>query len=368
MRVEEAGGWLRVWVELPGREYPIYVGEGLLSHVGGIASELLPEGKIFVVTTETVRRLYGEPVEESLSEFFEVHVLEAPEGEEAKSWETLGELYGRLIELGVERSSTIASLGGGAVGDLAGFAAATVLRGVNLIHIPTTLLAQVDSSIGGKTAINHPLGKNLIGTFYQPRLVVSDVETLKTLPPEEIRSGLAEVAKYGVIADRGLLELLSSEADGLLDADPEVVGEVVVRCSSIKASVVERDEYDTRGVRAWLNYGHTVGHALEAVEGFSLRHGEAVSVGMVAEAHVSVSLGLMSRPDLEKLTEILGGLGLPVRWSGVDVRDVLEAMRRDKKVLQGRIRVTLPTGLGVNPVLREVSEKLLKECLREVLG
>lgn len=368
MKVEWADGWLRVVVELPGRGYPIYVGEDLLSEVGELASRCIQPGKCFLVTTETVRKLYGKPVEESLSKLFEVHVLEVPEGEEAKSWKTLENLYGQLIQLGVERGSTVASLGGGAVGDVAGFVAATVLRGVNLIHVPTTLLSQVDSSIGGKTAINHPLGKNLIGAFYQPRLVVSDVGALRTLPREEVRSGLAEVVKYGVIADEGLLELIHLEADRIFGMDVDVLEEIVVRCASIKAEVVEKDEFDTKGIRAWLNYGHTVGHALEAVEGFRIRHGEAVSVGMVAEAHVSRRLGLMEESDLERLVEVLHSVGLPVGWRGVDAGGLMEAMRRDKKVLHGRVRMTLPRGIGVEPVLKVVPEEVVEECLGEVLG
>lgn len=285
-----------------------------------------------------------------------------PEGEEAKTWDAAGELLGSLIKHGLDRKSIVIALGGGSVGDSAGFAASIYMRGIRVVQVPTTLLGQVDSSIGGKTAINHPAGKNLIGTFHQPNLVACDTGLLATLPRRELLSGLAEVVKYGVIADAKLYVGVEAEAEKLLGADTYFLHWVVARCVAAKARLVESDERDERGVRAALNYGHTMGHAVETLSGHSIRHGEAVAIGMVAASRVAVALGLLMKPDLERQLALLRRLGLPTE-SPYGIDEVIPLMRRDKKSEQGSIRLVLPRGIGDEPLIRAVSEAEIRGAI-----
>jgi len=354
-----------IWVELGSRRYPIYVGSGVLAETGRLMKERLPSAQCAIVSHGDILELHGEALKESLEGAeIETHLVVVPSGEESKSWERAGWLHGVLVDLKLDRASSILAFGGGVVGDLAGFVASTFVRGVNLVQAPTTLLAQVDSSIGGKTAVNHAKGKNLIGSFYQPRLVVVDPSLLETLPRRERRSGLAEVVKYGVIADRELFELLEEAGEAALD-DAETLEWAVGRCCAIKARIVERDERDTRGVRAALNYGHTLGHALEIQSQLSMRHGEAVAVGMIFAAEIAARRGLMQRGDAERLRRLLKRLHLPTSVSIREAGPILEAMRRDKKVEAGAVRFVLPTGIGRAPVVEPISDAEITGTLKD---
>ena len=286
-----------------------------------------------------------------------------PDGEEAKSWSEAARLVGELLNHGFDRRSALIAFGGGAVGDLAGFAAAIYLRGIDLVQVPTTLLAQVDSAIGGKVAVNHPKGKNLIGAFKQPGLVTSDQELLASLPERELRSGLAEVVKYGVIADSELFKKVEEKRDSLQDAEPGALTEVVRRCATIKVGYVEEDERDLGGIRAALNYGHTLGHAVETLSAPRMRHGEAVAIGMGFAGRISVGLGLMEEGELERQQGLLESLGLETGIPDLKLSDILDALSRDKKVEGGSVRFVLPTGIGTAPVIRPIDETLI---LREL--
>src|SRR3989442_5919089 len=300
-------------VNLGERSYPIHVGAGLLPRMGEVLQQVGCRGKIAIVTTPTVAALYLKPVDGALSRSgFKVTSVLLPDGEEHKNLNSLSVIYDRLIAERFERDSAIVALGGGIVGDLAGFAAATYLRGIPYVQVPTTLLAQVDSSVGGKTAVNHQSGKNLIGAFYQPRLVLIDVEVLRSLPRRELVAGLAEVIKYGIIEDPALFHLLEQEIKRLTGLDRELLIEVIARCCAIKARVVEKDERD-EDYRAVLNFGHTIGHALEAVTGYKqFLHGEAVGIGMAKAAAISAQQRFCDQSSLECIRQLIEKAGLPL--------------------------------------------------------
>jgi 3-dehydroquinate synthase len=269
-----------------------------------------------------------------------------PEGEDAKTWDAAGELLGSLIRQGLDRKGVVVALGGGSVGDSAGFAASLYMRGIRVVQVPTTLLGQVDSGVGGKTAVNHPAGKNLIGTFHQPSLVACDTGLLSTLPRRELLSGLAEVVKYGVIADAKLYVGVEAEAEKLLSADPQALRWVVARCVAAKARLVESDERDEKGVRAALNYGHTMGHAVETLSGHSIRHGEAVAIGMVAASRVAVALGLLKKPDLERqftLFEARAANGVALRHRRVIPGEWTARSARWFRPRRGSVRAAIST-------------------------
>ena len=349
-------------VHLGARSYPVIVGGGLLGRLGEAISEYIPgvTGCI-VVTSPSVDALYGGQAIASLEGLSPGKVI-VPEGEDAKTWGAAEKLLGGLIGQRLDRRGVVVALGGGSVGDSAGFAASVYMRGVRVVQVPTTLLGQVDSGIGGKTAVNHPSGKNLIGSFHQPSLVVCDTTLLATLPLLELRSGLAEVAKYGVISDAILYKELEVEADGILSGDAERFGWMVDRCVASKARYVETDERDDGGIRAALNYGHTIGHAVETLSSHTVRHGEAVAIGMVAASRVANSLDLLKQTDLARLIILLQRLGLPVEIP-YELDEVIPLMRRDKKAEAGSIRLVLPTGIGSEPIVREVSEAELRGVL-----
>lgn len=335
-------------VNLGDRSYSIHVGEKLLSRTGEFLKQVGCGGKVGIVTNPTVAALYLRPVEESLSRSgFEVTSILVPDGEEHKNSTSLSLIYDRLISDRFERNASIVALGGGVIGDLAGFAAATLLRGISYVQIPTTLLAQVDSSIGGKTGINHQQGKNLIGAFYQPRLVLSDLEVLRTVPRREFVSGLAEVIKYGIIADPGLFVLLEQQIGRLIDLDRKLLEEIVAVSCAIKAKVVEKDERES-DYRAVLNFGHTIGHALEAVTGYGrFLHGEAVAIGMNGAASISVNQGVCDEPSFKRIHRLIGAAGLPARMpSDISPLDIVKSMEVDKKSAEGRIKFVLCEGIG----------------------
>jgi 3-dehydroquinate synthase len=350
-------------VSLGERSYPILVGGGLLGRLGEAICEYIPDTTgCVLVTSPSVDGLYGAKAAETLAPLNPSRVI-IPEGEEAKTWDAAGELLGAFIRHGLDRRGVVVALGGGSVGDSAGFAASIYMRGIRVVQAPTTLLGQVDSGIGGKTAVNHPQDKNLVGSFHQPALVACDTGLLSTLPGRELRSGLAEVVKYGVIADSKLFTGLEVEVERLLAADDAALRWVVTRCAAVKARYVEADERDVNGTRAALNYGHTLGHAVETLSGHEIRHGEGVAIGMVAASRVAVKLNLLRWEDLERQIRLLEALGLPTE-SPYGVEEALPLMRRDKKAEGGAIRMVLPTGIGAQPAVRPVAEDELREALR----
>lgn len=350
-----------VRVELGERSYDISIERGILKEAGPMMKALGLKGSAAIVTNPTVAALYGDTVVRSLEAAgFKPSVITVPDGEEYKSLEEAGRVFDSLIEGRFERTSPIVALGGGVIGDLAGFVAATYLRGVPFIQVPTTLLSQVDSSVGGKTAVNHPRGKNLIGAFYQPRAVFIDPDVLKTLDAREVRAGLAEVIKYGVIWDSSFFSFLEENAGRLLEPGEEIIKAIEKSCA-IKAEVVGKDERE-EGLRAILNFGHTFGHAIEALSGYgTFRHGEAVAIGMAMAAALSAKLGGCAE-CAPRITALLKRLGMPSDPPSISALPFLEAMKLDKKVSSGRIRFVLASKMG-EVFLREVGEDVLKEFL-----
>jgi 3-dehydroquinate synthase len=338
-----------VLVDLGPRAYPVVVGTHLLGEVGPRLAALALGGRAALVTSERVGALYAAPVVESLrTAGFQVTVIEIPDGEEHKNLAWLAMIYDRLLEAGLERRSPVVALGGGVVSDLAGFAAATLLRGLPTAIVATTLVAQVDAAIGGKTGVNHARGKNLLGAFHQPRFVVADVELLQTLPRREFVAGLAETIKYGVIGDADLFARLEHGLADVLARRADVLSDLVAACAAQKAAVVAADEREERGSRAVLNFGHTVGHALEALTDYKeLLHGEAVAIGMVAAARVSHGLGRCTADVVDRIARLLGQAGLPTEIPlGISPAALAVAMQADKKAANGRIRFVCVQAIG----------------------
>lgn len=343
------GTAIEVVVDLGDRSYPVLVGSGTLSSVGPRLAALGYAGRCGLLTSERVGALYRRPVLESLrAAGFDPLVIEVDDGEEHKSLATLSTTWDRLLGYGIERGTPLVALGGGVIGDLGGFAAATLLRGLPVVQLPTTLLAQVDAAIGGKTGINHPRGKNLIGAFHQPRFVLADVDTLATLPRRELVAGLAEVIKYGVIGDPGLFGDIERRLEDLLRLDRDLMVRVVATSCRQKAAVVSGDEREVTGLRATLNFGHTVGHAIEAVTDYRrFLHGEAVAIGMVAAASVSRALGICDGDAVARIRAVAGRAGLPTEVPADLDRDALAgAMRADKKSQRGTIRFVALEAIG----------------------
>jgi len=338
-----------VMVDLGDRSYPILVGSGILSSVGPRLAALGYAGRCGLLTSERVGALYRAPVLDSLrAAGFDPLVIEVDDGEEHKTLAILSTTWDRLLGSGIERGTPLVALGGGVIGDLGGFAAATLLRGLPVVQLPTTLLAQVDAAIGGKTGINHPRGKNLIGAFHQPRFVIADVDTLATLPRRELVAGLAEVIKYGVIGDADLFADIERRLEDLLRLDRDLLVRVVATSCRQKAAVVSGDEREVTGLRATLNFGHTVGHAIEAVTDYRrFLHGEAVAIGMVAAASVSRALGICDGDAVARIRAVTGRTGLPTEVPGdLDRGALAEAMRADKKSQRGTIRFVALETIG----------------------
>jgi 3-dehydroquinate synthase len=339
----------KLTVSLAERSYPIIIGASLLNSCA-IICEYLPQLRVALITNETIWPLYGKQLVGSLQrENIIVHPVVLPDGETHKDWASLNTIFDALLEHACDRKTTLIALGGGVVGDIVGFASATYQRGVPFIQIPTTLLAQVDSSVGGKTAINHPRGKNMIGAFYQPQLVLADTDTLNTLPEREFRSGLAEVIKYGLILDRNFFEWLDTNLAALLARDTVALTYAIKRSCEIKAAVVAADERETakEGGRALLNLGHTFGHAIETELGYGAwLHGEAVACGMVQAARLSHALGLIDAATVARTQDILARALLPIELPNVSTEAMLEHMGRDKKNDAGVIKLILMRGIG----------------------
>lgn len=341
-------------VNLGDRSYPIYLGEGLLDRAGEFLRETGCGEKVGVVTNPTVAGLYLRPAQEALARSgFQVTSILVPDGEEHKNLKSLAAVYDQLIRGRFERGSCVAALGGGVIGDLAGFAAATFLRGIPCVQLPTTLLAQVDSSVGGKTGVNHREGKNLIGAFYQPRAVVIDVAVLQTLPRRELLAGLAEVIKYGIIEEPALFALLEEKLDKIIALDRDLLQEIVGASCSIKARVVERDERED-DYRAILNFGHTIGHALESLTGYEkFLHGEAVAIGMAQAASISAAQGLCNEESLRRIHRLIQRAGLPTAIpSSIKTQDLVRKMEVDKKSAGGKIKFVLCAGIGKTQFFR----------------
>jgi len=339
-------------VELGPRSYPIHIGRGVIGRPDLLA-QFIGGSRAAVVTNTTVAPLYLERMSGGLTgSGLDVVTIVLPDGESYKNWETLNLVYDALLAARCDRQTTVIALGGGVIGDLAGFAAASYQRGVPYVQVPTTLLAQVDSSVGGKTAINHPAGKNMIGAFYQPVAVFADVDTLSTLPDRELRAGLAEVIKYGLLSDLEFFEWVEANIDKLLAHDTEALTLAVQQSCAIKARIVALDENET-GTRALLNLGHTFGHAIETAMGYGVwLHGEAVAAGMVMAADLSRRLGILSEADVRRLIVLLERTGLPVSVPGITVARFIELMSVDKKVASGKIRFVLLERLG-SAIIRE---------------
>jgi len=341
--------------------YAVLIGPGLAAQVDDLTR---PLGHTRVVVSATpIWRLHGARLRALTRRRPPVLIAD---GERAKSLGTAGRLYEAFLQRNVDRSSVIIACGGGVVGDVVGYAAATYLRGLAFVQVPTTLVSQVDSAIGGKVGVNLPAGKNLVGTFHPPRLVVCDPDLLATLPRREFRAGLYEVIKYAVIASRPLLERISAGLDALFQHDPDLLKTVIANCCSIKAAVVMNDELEA-GPRRALNFGHTVGHALETVTDYRrFRHGEAVGYGMLAAAHVSRERGLLSAPDHDQLADLIRRLGPLPPVADLAIGDVIDATARDKKVAYGRLHFVLASGIGATTIVTDVSTKELRAALRSI--
>ena len=331
----------RVAIDLDERSYDIWIGQSLLGQAS--TWQGLPKAtSAWIVTNDTVAPLYAEQLQNALRGLYpKVEVVVLPDGESHKDWQTLNLIFDALLGKGADRKTVLYALGGGVIGDMTGFAAACYMRGVPFVQVPTTLLAQVDSSVGGKTAINHPIGKNMIGAFYQPQRVVCDLDTLNTLPPRELSAGLAEVIKYGPIADMQFFDWIESNLDALMAREPAALAHAVKRSCEIKAWVVSQDEREG-GIRAILNFGHTFGHAIEAGLGFGeWLHGEAVGCGMVMAANLSQRLGLVDADFVARLTQLIARAGLPTVGPKLGVDEYLHHMRVDKKAEAGEIKFVL---------------------------
>jgi len=353
----------KVKVKLGTNSYEVYVGSGLLTRTGRWLKENGFSGKLVIITDPTVNRLYGDTLNKCLiKEGFNVTTLLVPEGEEQKSLETAGRLYHELTNCYAERTTPVLALGGGVIGDLAGFVAATYLRGVPLIQIPTTLLAQVDSSIGGKVAVDHGQMKNKIGVFYQPRLVIADTDTLRTLPAKELANGLAEVIKSAAIRDSNFFAFLEKNIDGIKSLDEKALEEIVFQSVKIKAEIVEKDERDS-GLRGILNYGHTIGHAIESASDFKVGHGSAIAIGMVAAARISNQMGILDEDGLVRLRNMIEKADLPTEMPNLKLEEIIQAMKHDKKVLKDKVRFVLLKSIGDAFITDEVSPHLVEQVL-----
>jgi 3-dehydroquinate synthase len=338
----------KIRVDLAERSYNIAVGRGMLADIGKALEKFEFSGRVALVSNPTVYGLYGKTVSQSiLDSGFELTEIIIPDGEEFKNLAWVEKIYGELLKSRLDRRSALLALGGGVIGDITGFAASTYMRGIDFVQVPTTLLAQVDSSVGGKTGVNHPMGKNMIGSFWQPRLVWADTGTLKSLPDRQYLAGIAEVIKYGVIWDEEFFVFLEENRDKLLGLEDVSVAHIVRRSCEIKAEVVSRDERES-GLRAILNYGHTIGHAIETAGGYGKHlHGEAVAIGMCLEARLAVAKGLIGAKESGRIESLVRSYGLPFELpADIDSTVLFPFMELDKKTVGGELRFVLPEGIG----------------------
>jgi 3-dehydroquinate synthase len=358
----------KITVQLGERSYSILIGSGILDRVGADLNTLGLGSRISVVTNSVVRPLYGDRVVESLEESgYRVEVLEVPDGEVHKSLASAQRLYDELVDFDMDRTSTILALGGGVIGDLAGFVAATYMRGIHFINLPTTLLAQVDSAVGGKTGVDHSKGKNLIGAFYQPGLVLCDLDVLRTLPEKELLAGMAEVVKYGIILDAGFFSFVETHVQEIMELKADAMTEVVRSSCAAKAAIVEEDERES-GRRAILNFGHTLGHAVESLTGYDTYiHGEAVAMGMVASARIALAMKLCDEEVVDRLEKLLKKIGLPTELPNLDPETMIRILSHDKKVKDGKVRFVLPEKIGKVVIRDDVDPDIIRRILENNL-
>jgi 3-dehydroquinate synthase len=348
-------------VALTDRTYAIHIGSGLLDRLAEFVAPLAPTS-ILVVTNEVVAPLHGDRAMASLHDVGRTSMIRLPDGEHTKRWDSVARILDALVEHGADRKSVVVALGGGVIGDLAGFAASIYMRGIRVVQVPTTLLAQVDSSVGGKTGINHPSGKNLVGTFHQPSVVVSDTDVLQTLPSRELAAGLAEILKHGLLADAAYFDAVVADLPALRGREEAALTRAIGRSCEIKASVVGRDERES-GERALLNLGHTFGHAIEALTGYTQwLHGEAVGCGMVLAADLSRRLGLLAERDVRAIAHAVALAGLPPRIEGLSADAAMQSMRGDKKAEAGSVRYVVLERLG-RAMQRAVPDPLVRDTL-----
>ena len=353
----------KIRVELAERSYDISIGSNILEGIGDNVKLFGLSPKIAIVSNPTVFSLYGEYLSASVKKAgFDLLTVTIPDGEEYKDLLWVEHIYDELLKHKLDRSSALIALGGGVIGDITGFAASTYMRGISCIQVPTTLLAQVDSSVGGKTGVNHKLGKNMIGTFWQPRLVWIDIATLKTLPRRELLAGLAEVIKYGIIYDEKLFEFLEVNREKILNLDSNALTHIIKRSCEIKADVVSKDERES-GLRSILNYGHTIGHAIETVTGYTrFLHGEAVAIGMCLEARLSQMINLIDKDRVSKIKAVIDSYGLPSEMpANIDMNSILSSMQLDKKAVAGELKFILPEKIGWVRIYKGVTEKSLRK-------
>jgi len=354
---------VRVDVRTATGHYPVLLGDGLTDHLGRVLDERQVGTRRFVVSNPVVWRIHGDRIARALRG---AEVIQVPDGERHKHLASVARIYEALVRADADRGSVIVAVGGGVIGDMAGFAAATYLRGVGLVQVPTTLLAQVDASVGGKVGVNLAAGKNLVGAFYPPLLVVTDPTVLQTLSRREYRAGLYEVIKYGMACSADLFARLQTEAGRLADPAAGVMTPIITECCRIKAAIVSEDERES-GLRRVLNFGHTAGHAIEVVTAFRrFRHGEAVAWGMLVASQVAVGRSLLSEPDDRALRALVMKLGPLPHIADLPAAQLLDAMRRDKKVVNRTLHVVLPTGIGAASIVNDVSESEMAEALVRV--
>lgn len=356
-------------VELGERSYPIYIGSGLGASFASMCETHKIPRKLVVITDRNVAGKYLQPLLRNLAErSFDLVRVVIPPGERQKSLSRANAIFTAMLKANVGRASAVVAFGGGVIGDLGGFVAATYQRGVPLVQVPTTLLAQVDSSVGGKVGVNHPLGKNMIGAFYQPAFVWSDVDCLSTLPRREVACGMGEIVKYGVAYDAGFFEFMEKQIDGLLRLDRDVVIHALATCCAIKSQIVSKDEKDS-GLRMVLNFGHTIGHALESAGRYRLlKHGEAVLLGMAAESFIANEMGMIDRATFERIAGLIARVPLRVRVQMLKKSDILKSMGHDKKSVGMKTRFVLPVGIGKVELVDTVARPMVERALRSMMG
>lgn len=357
-----------IFVNLAERTYKIIIGYDFMEKISDEINQFNFSPKTAIISNPNVFSLYGEKIFNSIKEIgLEPVSIIIPDGEEYKNLDTLKNIYTELLKARLDRRSSIIALGGGVVGDIAGFAASTYMRGISYIQVPTTLLAQVDSSVGGKTGVDHELGKNMIGTFYQPRLVYIDVSTLSTLPKNQLLAGLAEVIKYGVIYDDKLFSFLENNIDPIMNLDSSALTHIIKRSCEIKADIVSRDERES-GLRSILNYGHTIGHAIETITRYKrFLHGEAIAIGMCIEAEFSNRLGILDNKDLDRIKNLIKRYGLPSEIpNDLNISSLCIAIKLDKKAIAGDLRFILPEGIGKVKIYKGIGEDDIRNFLSKV--
>jgi len=356
-------------LKLKEKSYSIIIRNQIINSLGNLLSKLNIGKDAIIITNPLVKKYFGKQIERSLKKSnFAINFQIVPDTEKSKSVQTAFKIINSITKYDIKRKVFIIALGGGVIGDLAGFIAAVYKRGIPYIQIPTTLLGQVDSAIGGKTAIDLPYGKNLVGAFYQPRLVISDISTLKSLNKTQIKSGLAEVIKYGVIKDRNLFEYIEKNIKKILSLDKHCLEYIIYKCALIKASVVEQDEKEKKGIRTILNFGHTIGHAIESAGRYrSYNHGEAVALGMICASEISQRLGLLSKKALMRIENLISKIGLPTKIANIKLSDILSAHLHDKKFISRKNRFVLPTKIGRVTIYEGVPLEIIKSVLRKRL-